>query len=376
MQKVIIPQLNANDGECTVQDIHCPAETAVKAGDLLATLETSKAVIDVEAEEAGYFYPLAKAQSELKTGETLALIFASLEELHAFKETAAAESAAAEAAVLSAASLYTLSNQAKAFAELHQFTAEELSSLNKKVIKLSDLAGLLEQRELAAPEHMPLSKNQKQVARTVTASYQTIPRAFLLMKVYCDQALAGMRELGARLDEFVGFGEVLPGLLAELRDEFPFLYGSLRDEETFVPAAEVNVGVTLDAGTGLYIPVIRQADLASIERVTEVMAEYKYKALRGSFEGKDLADGCITVSLNTSPDVVSVLPIILPGQTGMLSVGGVMKELALKDGEVSERSYLHLGLAYDHRVVNGFYAVAFLTRLKERLEHFGAALPA
>ncbi|WP_187355118.1 2-oxo acid dehydrogenase subunit E2 [Paenibacillus tengchongensis] len=370
MFEIVVPQLNANDEECTVQAWHTTEEAAVQAGELLATLETSKAVIDVEAESDGYFYPLAKAQSEVKTGETLALIFATVEELRAYQEAAAAQ-----AAVPASFEQYTLSNQARAFAELHQFTAEELSSLNKKVIKLSDLEGLLAGRETAEPEHMPLSKNQKQVARTVTASYQSIPRAFLLMKVYCDGALAAMRELGARLDEFVGFGEVLPGMLSELRDEFPLLYGSLRDEETFLPAAEVNVGVTLDAGTGLYIPVIRQADLSSIERVTEVMAEYKYKALRGSFEGSDLTGGCITVSLNTNPDVISVLPIILPGQTGMISVGGVTKELALQDGEIVERSCVHLGLAYDHRVINGFYAVGFLTRLKERLERFTTASP-
>ncbi|MFD2877080.1 hypothetical protein ACFTAO_15550 [Paenibacillus rhizoplanae] len=56
---------------------------------------------------------------------------------------------------------YKLSNQAEAFAALHQFSQEELSALNKKLIKLSDLEELLKQRIDGDETRILLSKNQK-----------------------------------------------------------------------------------------------------------------------------------------------------------------------------------------------------------------------
>ncbi|WP_379129621.1 2-oxo acid dehydrogenase subunit E2 [Paenibacillus sp. sgz500958] len=368
MRTVVVPQLNANDDSCMIQQFYCKDGEAVQSGDLLATVETSKSAIDIECEVKGYFYPAVKELSDVKTGEIIAFVFESLEEMDRYKESAASSSAVESTAH------YKLSNQAQDFADLHRFSHDELASLNKKLIKLSDLEELLALRSDETGNVIHFTKNQKQVSKTVTASYATIPRAFLLLKVYCDEVLVGMKQIGDRLEEIVGFGEVLPVTLASLLDEFPYMYGRIKDEDTFIPAAQVNVGVTIDVGTGLYIPVIKQDSLHSIENVVEVMAEYKFKALRNSFAETDLTDGNITVSLNTSPDVISVLPIILPGQIAMISVGAVMKELALQDGVVIERRYVNLGLAYDHRVINGHYAVDFMTRVKHKLEHFEVSM--
>jgi len=364
MKGIVVPQLNANDESCMIQNFYCKDGEFIHSGDLLASLETSKAAIEIEAEWDGYFHPAAKELTDVKTGEVIAYIFESLEEMNTYKETSISSAAVENN------TNYKLSNQAQEFADLHRFSQEELSSLNKKIIKLSDLEELFKRRNEVAEHRMLLTKNQKQVAKTVTVSHTTIPNAFLLMKVYCDEALAGMQELSLMFETIIGFGEVLPVMLASIKDDFPFMYGRMKDEDTFIPAATVNVGVTIDVGTGLYIPVIRSEDLDSIEKAADALMEYKYKAIRNSFAEEDLLAGNITVSLNTSKDVVGVVPIILPGQIGMISVGAVMKELVLQHGEIAEKSYINLGLAYDHRVVNGFYAVEFATRLKSLIETF------
>lgn len=364
MREIVVPQLNANDDSCRIQEFHCKNGDFVHSGDLVATLETSKAAIEIESESDGYFYPTAQVQTDVKTGTLIAYIFETLEAMNAYKESSFSQ------VVVESTTYYKLSNQAQEFADVHQFSYEELSSLNKKVIKLSDLEDLLKRRGEQEENTMVFTKNQKQVSRTVTTSHATIPSAFLLMKVYCDEALSGIKEISEELEAIVGFGEVLPVMLAAIKDEFPFMYGKMKDEDTFIPATQVNVGVTIDVGTGLYIPVIKSEDLHSIESAADVMLEYKFKALRNSFTEADLTDGNITISLNTSTDVVGVVPMIIPGQIGMISVGGVMKELVLQDGAVAEKSYVNLGLAYDHRVVNGFYAVEFLTRVKNMIEAF------
>ena len=83
----------------------------------------------------------------------------------------------------------------------------------------------------------------------------------------------------------------------------------------------------------------------------------------------------ISVSINNDRDVLFALPIILPTEVCMVSLGAVHEEPALgEDGSLRLRSSFQLGLAYDHRVINGSDAVQFLRAVKEILEAPGDRL--
>ena len=56
MKKILIPQLNANDNNCTVKQVLFKKGEPVKLHDVVMTLETSKIVIDLECEEDGFFF--------------------------------------------------------------------------------------------------------------------------------------------------------------------------------------------------------------------------------------------------------------------------------------------------------------------------------
>jgi len=73
--EVLVPRANANDDDATLVALHATTWQTVKAGDLLASLETTKASIDVEAEIAGFFYPAAKVGQTIKVGVVLGWIF-------------------------------------------------------------------------------------------------------------------------------------------------------------------------------------------------------------------------------------------------------------------------------------------------------------
>jgi 2-oxoglutarate dehydrogenase E2 component (dihydrolipoamide succinyltransferase) len=96
---------------------------------------------------------------------------------------------------------------------------------------------------------------------------------------------------------------------------------------------------------------------------------FRVNALRGRFREADLAGGNIGLALSDETDVVSAQPLILPPHACMLALCAPQEELRLDDaGRVTVRRYLHLGLAYDHRVINGRDATLFLAELKRRLE--------
>jgi pyruvate/2-oxoglutarate dehydrogenase complex dihydrolipoamide acyltransferase (E2) component len=70
------------------------------------------------------------------------------------------------------------------------------------------------------------------------------------------------------------------------------------------------------------------------------------------------------ISWNSEPGVVLVQPVIPPGLACAVSVGGIRQEVSLTGtGEPGQTTVVNLGLAHDHRLVNGREAVAFLQEL-------------
>ncbi len=362
MKKIIIPQLNANDNSCTVQQILFKKGTPVQKHDIVMMLETSKIIIDLECEEEGIFYPVVKEGSDLPTGAVAAFLFSTVEEMEAYEKNQT------EPQKENAVKSYKLTNQAMELMKENEFTEEELLSLNKKIIKLVDLEELLKQRELSKEKNLKFSGNQKMVSQVVSLSHETIPKAFLLMKVNMNEACKKMKKLSEEYDSFIGIGDILPVIVAGLKNDFPFFYGKRKDNDSFVSAEKVNVGITIDTGNGLFIPVLQEEELDRIEQVSEKLAEFRYKAMRNEFEQDDFKEGVISISLNTNKDISFVLPIIQPGQVAMISVGAMMKELVLEEGELKENQYFNLGIAYDHRVVNGAYAADYAAAIKEKIE--------
>jgi pyruvate/2-oxoglutarate dehydrogenase complex dihydrolipoamide acyltransferase (E2) component len=109
-------------------------------------------------------------------------------------------------------------------------------------------------------------------------------------------------------------------------------------------------------------------NVGTAEQVADRLMELRVKAVREAFHEEDLSDGQLTVSLNTDPDVIFAVPIILPPQVCMVSLGSVQAELVLADGQVREQHHFTAGLTYDHRVINGHDAVEFLTAFKTGIE--------
>ena len=156
----------------------------------------------------------------------------------------------------------------------------------------------------------------------------------------------------------------------------PFFFGALGDDLQFLPSAAGNIGVTFDLGHGLFIPVVKNAANLSLREIAKAMMAFRMKALRANFQAADLSGGDLSLSINMDADLLFVQPIILPPQTCMISVGAVQTELVRDAGQgLLERRYVYLGVAFDHRAINGFEANAFASAIKAQVEDASAFLP-
>jgi 2-oxoglutarate dehydrogenase E2 component (dihydrolipoamide succinyltransferase) len=353
MQAIVVPTINNNDTEAKLVVWTKGDGETVQRGETIAVLETTKASFELAAETDGVLQIGAKPGEMCAFGSTIGRVF-----------TDDAERANAATAPVAAEEGFVITQPARELAQRHGVSEEQLRALGLRIVKARDVEALVG----APASGAGLSEAQRGIARVVARSRAEIPDSFLVKRIAVDAALAALAEFSREAKVVAGLPDLLVWSIARLPEQFPFFFGALRDGLDFQPSAAAHLGVTFDLGSGLFIPVIRGAAQKALAQIAREMMAFRMKALRKSFRAEDLAGGDLSISLNFEPDTVFVQPIILPPQTCMVSVGAVLTELVLDAGQPVPRRYLHLGVAFDHRVINGSDANAFAAAIKRALE--------
>lgn len=380
MADVIVPQLNANDTHVVLVEWCVPDGAEVAADDVIAILETSKAAEDLLADEPGILLATVKAGAEIKPGTPIGTLCpdkATYDRLSARLLSAQGSPASADTAADTTTDP-TLTDAARAVVERHGISAEQLRGLNRRTIRVADLAPLLPpepgpesgppQAAVAGVEELALDAQQVTVAQVVAESHRNIPDASVVMKTGADELLGALRRYEESEQVTVGIAAAVLAAVAALRARFPRVFASYRDGRVTL-AAGAHVAVTTDVGTGLYLPVVTDADQRTVADIAERLMRFRISAVRRRFEVSELTGANIAITLHTDPGVVLAIPVIPPNVAAALSLCSVQEETVLDDdGGVRRRSYLNLAMTYDHRLINGRDAVLFLSELRDCLE--------
>ena len=264
-----------------------------------------------------------------------------------------------------------ITEPARKLIEEHGIGLDDLRAIGKKLIGTADVQRLVERSERRVHR---LSAGQLAVAEVVTTSHRTIPAAYGVVSVTVDDALAALRAYAEREKTAVHLPELLIRGLAGLVAEFPLFFAAFQEDGSAVLAGEARVGVTVDVGHGLVIPVLAGAQLSSPATIARAMTAYRGKALRQRFTGAELAGATVAVSLPAG-DVLLAQPIVPPGLSCMVALGAThaVPDLDAAGGLV-RRQVAYLGLSYDHRLINGRDAALFLGALKSAVESPGKLL--
>lgn len=379
MADIRIPKLNNNDQTYTLVEWLAADDEPVKPGDAIATLETSKAAEDLVCDDAGVLWHVTPAGSECQPGDVIAQVVAPGTERTAEAQVGALAPAAADEA---GADEPVITQAAQALADELSIGADQLRELDTKVVRAVDVeqlaadtgadanAGADAETGAASPDRTyRLPPVQQAVARTVRRSHQDIPAAYTVVKVEVGAAQAAARQLGIKFRKLVGLPELLIAAVASLYQEYPLFFAAPQDDDTMVLAEAAHVGLTIDADNGLFVPVVKNASARTIEDIAAAVGEFRLSASRGRFSEQDLSGGNISIALHRDPDVVFAIPLIFPGQTCCLALAGAQQELIRdEEGNVTARTVTNIGLAYDHRFVNGAQALQFLQSIKAAVE--------
>ncbi|MFH2203156.1 MAG: 2-oxo acid dehydrogenase subunit E2 [Elusimicrobiota bacterium] len=338
---VRVPRENVNDETVKLVRWHFAEGAAVEKNAVVAEVETSKSVLEIPAPAAGWLRRRAEEGAQVPVGGLLCYI-----SVNADDPLPAAP--APQAAAASGGPLF--SEKAKQVMERHGLSPEKFAG--KKLVRESDVLAALGLG--AAVDVKPLSEQKRAENRYLAGDNNRYASA---VAVLC--RTKGLRA-AARKQAAWG-GSLTPVILfecARLLRDFP-VFNARYEDEGIHEYPFVNVGLVIDDGRGIRVPVVREADKKEIPAIAREVQDYALEYHEDSLPAKSLQDGTFTVTDLSGEDVFSFLPVINHGQSAILGVGA--------EYEVGGDRLFQLNLTFDHRLSEGREAARFLRALRERL---------
>jgi pyruvate dehydrogenase E2 component (dihydrolipoamide acetyltransferase) len=216
-----------------------------------------------------------------------------------------------------------------------------------------------------------LSSMRRAVAAKVTQSFATVPHFYLRSEVDVT-SLVQLRQ--QNLEAFEKCCGVRPSLTDFLLRAMAI---SLRDcpqanciwqNDSIVQLPSVDVGLVVQVGDGLLVPVIHQADRLGLLDLVRQRVKLTEAVRSGKASGEMFQGGASSLTNLGKHRVDEFAAIISPPQSSMLAVGRVAERPAVFEGKLCVRQTMHLTLSVDHRVLDGVPAAEFLDRVIDLLE--------
>ena len=141
--------------------------------------------------------------------------------------------------------------------------------------------------------------------------------------------------------------------------------------DAIVLKRRVNVGIAVAAPQGLVVPVVHDADAMDVTSLARAVDDLAARARAGKLRVEDMRGGTFTVNNTGALGSVVGKGIINHPQAAILNAEAIVKRPVVVDDEVAVRSMMNLCITFDHRILDGAEAAAFVNAVKSRLEAIG-----
>jgi pyruvate dehydrogenase E2 component (dihydrolipoamide acetyltransferase) len=226
----------------------------------------------------------------------------------------------------------------------------------------------------AGGTRIPIRGLRKSVADKLSRSRREIPEATVWVDVDATEMLALRASLNA--DEpapKISLLALLSRFTVLALRRYPELNARVEgDEIVLVPA--VHLGFAAQTDRGLMVPVVRDAQVHTLEQLSTAMAEQTRRAREGTLGPADLTGGTFTVNNYGVFGVDGSAAIINHPEVAILGIGRIIPRPWVVDGQVVPRQMTELTLAFDHRVCDGGTAGGFLRFIADCVESPARAL--
>ncbi len=410
VEVITMPRLSDTMTEGKVAKWHFKVGDKVKEGDILAEIETDKAVQDFESEFDGtLLFAGVKEGEGSPVDSVLAMIGPAGTDISSIPtdkkstkkteekqevqtaETKSEEKPATEQTVTSEdksdSERLAISPLARKMAEEKGIDVQQLkgSGENGRIVRkdienykpaAQQQSQQREQAAVAAPavnfvqgedSETPNSQVRNIIAKRLSESKFTAPHYYLIVEIDMDKAIEARKEINALPDTKISFNDMIIKAVAMALRKHPQVNSTWK-EDKIIHHGNINVGVAVAIPDGLVVPVLKNADQMNYNQISAGVKDMASRAKSKGLKANEMEGSTFSVSNLGMFGIETFTSIINQPNSAILSVGAIVEKPVVKNGQIVVGNTMKLSLACDHRVVDGATGAQFLQTLRTYLE--------
>lgn len=412
-----MPEVAANMESAVLSSWSVAEGSSITAREVIAVIETDKAIVDYEAEVAGTLVRrLVREGAEVEVGAPIALIAQAGEVIADIDATlrdlgigaGGAEGAPAPVEPVGAAQAQSVSSSSGAPGmEATQGPANARRFISPLARRLARAAGLdiativgtgphgrIVRRDVdlavssqpsagAAAASTPAalgdfvdtahSRLRRAIASRLTESKTTAPHFYLRGTATVDRLLRLREEINDGADLRVSVNDLLIKAIAKAHLHVPAM-NVIWLPDAIRSFASVDIAVAIATPNGLVTPVVRSVERLTVTEVAATVRDFADRGRAGRLQQHELEGGSISISNLGMYGTQEFAAIINPPHAAILAVGATRQEPVVIDGALAVGTVMQVTLSVDHRPVDGVVAAEWMRAFIALLERPGQIL--
>ncbi len=217
-------------------------------------------------------------------------------------------------------------------------------------------------------QDVPLSQIRKTIARRLSESLGPVPTFYLTIEVDVERLAEAREALNALGEGKVSFNDVTIKAVALALRQHPACNAWWQNDHIRY-WNEVHISMAVAIEEGLITPVIRFADQKSLRQIAAESKDLAGRARERRLKPEEYTGGTFSISNLGMLDIEEFTAIINPPEAGIIAVGRIAEKVVVHDGQPAVRRRMRLTMSCDHRVIDGATGAQFLKTLKAMLEN-------
>jgi 2-oxoglutarate dehydrogenase complex dihydrolipoamide succinyltransferase (E2) component len=224
----------------------------------------------------------------------------------------------------------------------------------------------------AEPEEViPVTGVRKVIAEHMSKSAFTIPHVTTFDEADMSKIVEWRKKYVEKIDKEHGvhitFMPFFVKAIIFAAKDFPWVNATFEGENMHVKKY-FNIGMAVARQNSLIVPVVKHCEQKSILQIAKEMKELGDKANADKLSLDEISGGTFTITNAGLFGATASTPIIAYPQVAILGVHMLQQKPVVRNNEIVIRPIINFGMSFDHRVVDGAYAVQFLRKMIQYLE--------
>ncbi|MFP7654518.1 MULTISPECIES: pyruvate dehydrogenase complex dihydrolipoamide acetyltransferase [Chryseobacterium] len=406
VEVITMPRLSDTMTEGKVAKWHKNVGDTVKEGDLLAEIETDKAVQDFESEFNGVLLKQGVEENGAAPVDSVLAIIGpagtdvsgvgaakssgavSEKPAEQKSEVKAEDKPAAQAVSSSSTDRIAISPLAKKIAQEKGVDIHGVqgSGENGRIVKkdIENYQPSQAKPAASAPTASPAaqvalnfvqgedtetpnSQVRSIIAKRLAESKFSAPHYYLMVEINMDKAIEARKEINSLPDTKISFNDMIIKATAVALRKHPQVNSSWAGDK-IIHRGNINIGVAVAIPDGLVVPVLKNTDQMNYNQISAAVKDMASRAKSKGLKANEMEGSTFSISNLGMFGIETFTSIINQPNSAILSVGAIIEKPIVKNGEIVVGNIMKLSLACDHRVVDGATGAQFLQTLKTYLE--------